>query len=246
MRNHKWSEQDYAILERNVLKLGISKGCKKTADQIYVSERAARAMYQHKFRRLTKNAIKIDHPEKLKEAKVVSEPVKQGRANGWTEKEKEILKKLINEHGFNEGCRKASCEIDRSYSSCVYQAWKSGFKSENPKRRKVTEEMEYEIADFLKKEIARNPNNLQSVFRNAAEKFGVKEQTIENRWYGYGTSNKTRVKKTYPSTRTVIGPIYSLIGDNATINGKNQDTPNVKKTGWILAIFKKFIKRNNK
>lgn len=232
MRNHKWSEQDYALLEKNVNKLGVSKGCKKTAEQLYVSTSAARSMYWVKFQKFKKSGIKVNHSEIAKQAKVVEEkkPLKYSR---WTEIEIEVLKNNLIKYGYTKGCKRTSISIGRNLVSCQNKCISLLKKGLDGYTKRVNlNKNEDELAMFFEERIGENPNNLQAVFREGAEKFGVSKHTLECRWYGYkGLENK-------PTCRKNMKTIYTVIGKTATINGKNQNEPDVTET---KNIFEKVV-----
>lgn len=232
MRNHKWSEQDYALLEKNVNKLGVSKGCKKTAEQLYVSTSAAKSMYWVKFQKFKKSGIKVDHPEIAKQAKVVEEkkPLKYSR---WTEIEIEVLKNNLVKYGFNKGCKRTSISTGRDYTSCKNKATTlTKYGMEGYAKRAYLNKKEDELVKFFEKRISENPNNLQAVFREGAELFGISKYTLEKRWYGAkGLQDK-------PTCRKKMKTLYTVLGKNATINGKNQNEPDVTET---KTIFEKVV-----
>lgn len=232
MRNHKWSEQDYALLEKNVNKLGVSKGCKKTAEQLYVSTSAARSMYWMKFQKFKKSGIKVDHPEIVKQAKVVEEkkPLKYSR---WTEIEIEILKNNLVKYGFSKGCKRTSISTGRGLSTCMKKAQKLIEDGLDGYTKRVSlNEKEDELVKFFEKRISENPNNLQEVFREGAELFGVSVRALHNRWYG------NRSLQNRPTCRKNMKTVYTVMGKNATINGKNQNEPDVTGT---KSIFEKVV-----
>lgn len=232
MRNHKWSEQDYALLEKNVNKLGVSKGCKKTAEQLYVSVSAAKSMYWVKFQKFKKSGIKVDHPEIAKQAKVVEEK-KSLRYSRWTEIEIEILKNNLIKYGFKKGCERTSISTGRNYVSCKNKAeklTKDGL--EEYTKRVALNKKEDELVKFFEKRISENPYNLQAVFREGAELFGVSKYALEKRWYGlHGLQDK-------PTCRKNMKPIFTVLGKNTTVNGKNQNEPDVTET---KNIFEKVV-----
>lgn len=232
MRNHKWSEQDYALLEKNVNKLGVSKGCKKTAEQLCVSTSAARSMYWMKFQKFKKSGIKVDHPEIAKQAKVVEEK-KSLKYSRWTEIEIEVLKNNLIKYGCTKGCERTSISTGRNFVSCRNK-YKSLIKKglDGYTKRVNLNKNEDELAMFFEERIGENPNNLQAVFREGAEKFGVNKHTLECRWYGYGGLQDK------PTCRKKMKTIYTVMGKNATINGKNQNEPDVTKT---KTIFEKVV-----
>lgn len=232
MRNHKWSEQDYALLEKNVNKLGVSKGCKKTAEQLYVSVSAAKSMYWVKFQKFKKSDIKVNHPKIAKKAKVVEEK-KQLKYSRWTEIETEILKNNLIKYGFKKGCERTSISTGRNYVSCKNKAEKlteTGL--EGYTKRAYLNNKEDELVKFFEKRIGENPNNLQAVFREGAELFGVHKSALEHRWYG------TKGFQDRPTCRKNMKTIYTVMGKNATINGKNQNEPDVTET---KNIFEKVV-----
>lgn len=232
MRNHKWSEQDYALLENNVNKLGVSKGCKKTAEQLYVSTGAARSMYWMKFQKFKKSGIKVDHPEIAKQAKVVEEKKPQ-KWSRWSEIEIEILKNNLVKYGHKKGCERTSISTGRAYSSCSSKAFvliKSGL--DGYAKRVCLNDKEEELVKFFEERISENPNNLQEVFREGAELFGVSASALHNRWYG----NVNLQDK--PTCRKKMKTVYTVMGKNATINGKNQNEPDVTGT---KSIFEKVV-----
>lgn len=232
MRNHKWSEQDYALLEKNVNKLGVSKGCKKTAEQLYVSTSAAKSMYWVKFQKFKKSDIKVNHPKIAKKAKVVEEK-KQQKWSRWTEIETEILKNNLIKYGFKKGCERTSISTGRNYVSCKNKAeklTKDGL--EGYTKRAYLNKKEDELVKFFEKRISENPYNLQAVFREGAELFGVSKYTLEKRWYGNeGLQDK-------PTCRKKMKTLYTVLGKNATVNGKNQNEPDVTET---KNIFEKVV-----
>ena len=233
MRNHKWSEQDYALLEKNVNKLGVSKGCKKTAEQLYVSTSAARSMYWMKFQKFKESGIKVDHPEIAKQAKVVEEKKPQ-KWSRWSEIEIEILKNNLIKYGYLKGCERTSVSTTRSKWSCRAKAQeliKNGF--DGYTKRVSLNDKEDELVKFFEKRISENPNNLQEVFREGAELFGVSVRALHNRWYGAARGLQDK-----PTCRKNMKTVYTVIGKNATINGKNQNEPDVTET---KTIFEKVV-----
>lgn len=229
MRNHKWSEQDYALLEKNVKKLGVSKGCKKSAEQLYVSTGAARAMYWVKFQKFKNSGIKVDHPEIAKQAKVVEEKKPQ-KWSRWTEIETEILKNNLVKYGFNKGCERTSISTGRGFGACKTKAitlTKDGL--EGYAKRAYLNKKEDELIEFFEKRIGENPNNLQAVFREGAELFGVHKSSLEHRWYG-----TTKGLQDKPTCRNKMKTVYTIMGKTATINGKNQNEPDVTETKNIF------------
>lgn len=232
MRNHKWSEQDYALLEKNVNKLGVSKGCKKTAEQLYVSTSAARSMYWVKFQKFKKSGIKVDHPEIAKKAKIVEEN-KSLKYSRWTEIETEILKNNLIKYGFKKGCERTSISIGRNYISCRNKASElTKDRLEGYTKRAYLNKKEDELVEFFEKRISENPYNLQAVFREGAELFGVSKYALEKRWYGlHGLQDK-------PTCRKNMKTIFTVLGKTATINGKNQNEPDMTET---KNIFEKVV-----
>lgn len=239
MRNHKWSEQDYALLEKNVKELGFSKGCKKTAEQIYVSMNAAKSMYWVKFRRFKKSGIKVDHPEIAKKARVVEKDNQVKRYSRWTEIEIEILKNNLIKYGWKKGCERTSVSTGRNSYSCKNKAAlliKNGF--EGYAKRINLNEKEDELINFFETRMAENPNNLQAVFREGAELFGISKYTLQKRWYG----NDTGLDKK-PTCRKNMKPVFTVLGKNATINGKNQNEPDVTETKNIFIKVANWFKK---
>lgn len=232
MRNHKWSEQDYALLEKNVNKLGVSKGCKKTAEQLYVSTSAARSMYWVKFQKFKKSGIKVDHPEIAKKAKIVEEN-KSLKYSRWTEIETEILKNNLIKYGFKKGCERTSISTGRNYISCRNKATTlTKYGMEGYTKRAYLNKKEDELVKFFEKRISENPYNLQAVFREGAELFGVSKYALEKRWYGlHGLQDK-------PTCRKNMKTIFTVLGKTATINGKNQNEPDMTET---KNIFEKVV-----
>lgn len=231
MRKHKWSEQDYALLEKNVNKLGVSKGCEKTAKQLYVTDVAARAMYRYRLKKFRESGIKIDHPEIVRQAKVVEEKKPWSR---WTEIEVEILKNNLVKHGHKKGSEITSVLTKRSLSTCKRKALElTRYGLDGYNKRVSLNDKEEELVKFFEKRIGENPYNLQAVFREGAELFGVSVTALHNRWYG-----ATRSLQNKPTCRNKMKTVYTVIGKNATINGKNQNEPDVTET---KNIFEKVV-----
>lgn len=199
MKNHRWSEADYVVLQDNVNKYGPYHGIKKAAEKLYVTESACNNMYYRKLYKFKKSGIKVDHPEALKNAKVVEETVEQPK-------------------------KKSKPEFKTKKQMHI-----------------LSHEEELRLADFLKTEISKNPNNIKSVFRKASIEFDLSVSNIVARWYGCKLGPTDYKKR--PTYKGNMGPVFAIVGENATVNGKNQDNPTTKKTGWIMTMIRKWINK---
>lgn len=246
MQRHKWNQQDYALLEENVREYGLTLGSKKTAEKLHLTQKACKSMYEYRLHKFKESGIKIDHPEVVKKAKIVkNETQKKPR---WTEEELFLLKKNVEKYGICQGLERTSISTGRSKNACNCKFYSFAKKEEliyNGKRNFTSKEQEIKIAERLKEKIEANPNNLTNAFKDVAKEFGFKSyNTIANRWYGIKSKHCDYSKK--PSCRHNIGEVFTVLGTNATINGKNQAKPDVRKTNWLLAIFKKWNNKRKK
>lgn len=282
MRYHKWSQENYALLDENVERYGRTVGCKKTAEELYVSDSSALSMYYHRLKKLTKHGIPVTHPEKAEEAKKCLENNNGNeRMDDFVSKTKKTAytgKNIINDNielianrirkrfMKKDNADVKTCIEDvadmlglnpetirrRFYSKCGYNNCSLHYDelfTKDEYERFVSprygfcqdKELELRIADFLKKRISENPNNLQEVFREAGKKFGMHPQSISSRWYGIKHKDGKDYSKC-PSCRDNIGHLYSVVGSNSTVNGKNQAAPDVKNTKWVLTHLIDWIK----
>lgn len=265
MKPHKWTEADFKLLEKNVTKCGVKKGCVMTAKKIGTTTASASTMYYQKIKKLTKHGIPVTHPEKLENIQV-EEPVRQRKPKRHLSQEDEMLFaeciknrvrnsddgicKILNDMAkiFDVSYRTAEAKWngENGYTGSLYKY--TMFTEEEldsllNRKKRVTpsSENEIEIAQYLKEKIAENPNNLKVAFKDTQEHFGFRNiASIVYRWYGY------KGYKDYPSCKDNMGPVYTVVGNNATINGKNKSTPDVKKTNWIMNIFRKWINKGKK
>ena len=242
MQRHKWSQQDYALLKENVEKYGLTSGAEKTAEILYLTKKGCIAMYKYKFGNhdMKKKGITVTHPEKLENVKVVETTKKEFRK--WSDEELELLKANMMMYGFKKGNEKTSERLGRTYHACQTKASlliQKGF--DHGHRRHISlAEKEDEITEFFKKRISENPNNLKEVFREGAKKFNCSVKSMEARWYGFKINNTDFSK--YPSCRKNIGHVYTVLGTNATINGKNQAKPDIMQTKGLFCIVKGWFK----
>jgi len=235
---HKWNESDLEILEENIKSLGFTKGCKKTSEQLGVSDKSCRSMYSAKrFKKYTRHAIPVTHPEKLKNISIVENKNTKNNKR-WTAEEFEFLKMNIERYGFTNGCRIASERLFRSFRACqnkaIYERTNGNLEYMT---RRWSDEKKKEVLEFIKERMPKNPNNISKVFRDASDELGVSYTTLKNLWYA---------RKESQINRNNIGPLFTLVGATATVNGKNQEKPEVKKTKWIFTIFKKWFNKKKK
>ena len=159
------------------------------------------------------------------------------------------MKGYIERYGLTVGCKKTAEKLNRTTGSCTAKCKREGLWDTENSGPFYNPDIEEKIAKYLKRKISKNPNNLMDVFRDAAIKFNLTEQSIANRWYGVKVRRNGRIVtdfSTYPSYKGNIGVVFCVMGKSSTVNGKNQKKPSVNKTGWIMAIFRKFLKKYNK
>lgn len=184
----------------------------------------------------------------------------------WSHEDYVTLIKNVQKFGQREGCKRTSEQLYVSMSSAKSMYWQlmtkkpelvdevmnSTLYSDNSEKRKYTRpENEYEVAEFLKKEVQKSPNNLSVAFRRTAEEFGMSISSICMRWYGCKIVTKNRGKEyvtdysTYPSCKKNIEPIFQVISmKSATVNGKNQQKPTTKRIPWFFAMLFNIKKKN--
>lgn len=238
---HKWNESDLEILENNIKSLGFTKGCKKTSKQLGISDKSCRSMYSAKrFKKYTEHAIPVTHPEKLENISIVENKNRKITHTPWTPEEIEALKANIIRFGSGKGCKRTAELTGRTCMACRDKARKMNIDGFGKDYKRLNKDQENELTEFFKKRIAENPNNLTAIFREAETELGIPLGTVTNRWYG----NKGYEHK--PSCRNNIGPLFTLVGATATVNGKNQSEPTTKKTKWIFTIFKKWFNKKKK
>lgn len=265
MKRHKWTEEDLKLLEESVEKCGIEKGSKIAAKKIDTTPDSAKTTYYQKIKKLTKHAIPVTNPEKLKDVRVKKPNNARKTRRILTNEEETLLAECIKNRVRNssDGITKILRDMSRMFDISERNAsskWNGemGYTGALYKHTMFTEEelesllnrkranrrsyeKEIEIAKYLKMKVAESPNNLIAAFKDTQKHFGFKNvASITCRWYGYRNYNK------YPSCRDNIGPAYIVTGDNTTVNGKNKKSPDVKKTNWIMNIFRKWINKEKK
>jgi len=168
----------------------------------------------------------------------------------WSSKETALLKKNVEQYGLTAGCKKTAEKLNLTHQQCysriVYKKINSDYDNIG---KRYNPNLENKIAKYLEKHIPDNPNNLKVVFESCAEKFGLTCASIMNRWYGMKLKSKKGVVITdyskYPSYRGNMQPLFGLIGNNSVVNGKNQNKCTVKKTGFLMVMFKKLVQKIN-
>ena len=173
----------------------------------------------------------------------------------WSQEDLDLLRENVVRYGWTVGCKTTANKIGITYSSYTNMCYKHKFTTtsteplrsrvfkERKTRHKITIDEEIQIAEYLKKEISKNPHNLKDVFRKYANEFDTCTGTIVHRWYGVKTGRTDYSTK--PSCKKNIGITYALVGDNTTINGKNQINPTREKTHWILTLLRKMLNKKN-
>ena len=215
MQYHKWSQQDLALLEGNVRKYGLTSGCEKTASELALSVISCIRKHRSAFGPKRKN-------------------------HKWTDSDVELLTKLVRKHGVTKGSSMFSETTGISVNSATSKACKLAV-SNKTKRKHMSDDEEHKLADFLVDRISKNPGNLIESFREASDKFGVSVTTIARRWYGFGNAKSPKS----PACRNNIGTVFSVVGENSLVNGKNGE-PKVKHTGWILSFIRRVTGSNKK
>ena len=124
------------------------------------------------------------------------------RNKKWSKEEEKVLLDCVREcDNVSEGLQKASKDLNRSYTACLfryeYHIPKNKKIKDTGKRRKYTrwnEEKDKYILDY----IGKHPNNLHLSFEHIADKYGTTPNAVSNRYY-------TVLKKSPSYVFTTIG-----------------------------------------
>lgn len=222
VKYHNWSQQDLDLLRENVGKYGPTSGCERTAKEIGVKAATVSVMYYSKLYNENESSY-----------------------HKWTSEETDLLKEMALRHGSAKSVDIVSKLIGvnkRKVATKLNRLVNDGF--ECNRRRRVSKDEEKKIAEFLHRKISENPNNLAQACRETAEEFNLSVSAIQHRWYGSISKNGKYLQdySDRPSCRNNAGVVYSVIGDNATVNGKNQEKPQLGKTKWILSFIREIIR----